>query len=569
MPVSPLVDLPVDVLERCARFGELRTFHGLVVVLGHSRRPTAAALRRIVRDDRLSPSPLFRAARLVEMSWDHRDQRTNTTSRLRWCIDDTFHGKYAYLKHTAEALEEIAEAGDDEEAGEAGDDEEAVDAALAGRRAAAIRLVHETAVYHGVASINGTNKDVGGHETVALVSVARPAPRCSPGAVEAPRVLFAVATNKSTPGFFNHDGQIYERVGVYAVLGPGPANERRAALVDAAWALLDPEGTGFVERASFFDAHDTSRHPRVLRAGDDYVDFSTKEVEKSLKKWYKRHAGVDRAGHVSRREFETYYAECPEEDDEGFERLLDVWTEEPLRVESSSGGAAPSLLRPCSRLVRLVHVSWPHYDRNFDNGDDHEYIHTATAETCADVAERLGVDVACLGYVVKSLVLSAELRGRADDHWQHIESMSTHDHVPSWPRPTTSAFCDGFPRFGRDTGESEKARGGYVYYPEGEDLFYHRYDRDGKRRAADHEFEYCEESAHGLFRELVAEVSTRVDLASCASLATLHEKLRGWREVVRARLRRANPPIRHDWDYEDEVQDHFQFEMNTRSFVGV
>ena len=309
-PANPLLDLPVEVLERCARFGELRTFHGLVVVLGHSRRPNAAALKRIIPDDRSCltlghsslgrRSALFRAARLVEMSWDHRDQRTNTTSRLRWCIDDTFHGKYAYLKHTAEALEEIAEAGDDEEAGEAGDDEEAVDAALAGRRAAAIRLVHETAVYHGVASINGTNKDVGGHETVALVSVARPAPRCSPGAVEAPRVLFAVATNKSTPGFFNHDGQIYERVGVYAVLGPGPANERRAALVDAAWALLDPEGTGFVERASFFDAHDTSRHPRVLRAGDDYVDFSTKEVEKSLKKWYKRHAGVDRAGHVSR-----------------------------------------------------------------------------------------------------------------------------------------------------------------------------------------------------------------------------------------------------------------------------
>ena len=119
---------------------------------------------------------------------------------------------------------EVDYARTDEEIAEAGDDEETVDAALAGRRAAAIRLVHETAVYHGVASINGTNKDVGGHETVALVSVARPAPRCSPGAVEAPRVLFAVATNKSTPGFFGHDGQIYERVGVYAVLGPGPAN---------------------------------------------------------------------------------------------------------------------------------------------------------------------------------------------------------------------------------------------------------------------------------------------------------------------------------------------------------
>ena len=58
-PVNPLLDLPVEVLERCARFGELRTFHGLVVVLGHSRRPTAAALKRSVRDDRLSPSALF------------------------------------------------------------------------------------------------------------------------------------------------------------------------------------------------------------------------------------------------------------------------------------------------------------------------------------------------------------------------------------------------------------------------------------------------------------------------------------------------------------------------------
>ena len=126
------------------------------------------------------------------MSWDHRDQRTNTTSRLRWCIDDTFHQRqYAYLKLTAEALEEIAEAGDDEEA---------VDAALAGRRAAAIRLVHETAVYHGVASINGTNKDVGGHETVALVSVARPAARCSTAALAAASTRAGSRRSQAQPG---------------------------------------------------------------------------------------------------------------------------------------------------------------------------------------------------------------------------------------------------------------------------------------------------------------------------------------------------------------------------------
>ena len=67
--MNPLIDLPVEVLERCARFGELRTFHGLVVVLGHSRRPTAAALKRSVRDDRLSPSALFSDARKVRMTF--------------------------------------------------------------------------------------------------------------------------------------------------------------------------------------------------------------------------------------------------------------------------------------------------------------------------------------------------------------------------------------------------------------------------------------------------------------------------------------------------------------------
>ena len=115
---------------------------------------------------------------------------------------------------------------------------------------------------------------------------------------------------------------------MYAVLGRGPANERRAALVDAAWALLDPEGTGFVERASFFEAYDASRHPRVtyLRTREEwerYVESSIRDEERILSKWYERSAGVDRAGHVSRREFQMYYAECSEsediEDDEAFD----------------------------------------------------------------------------------------------------------------------------------------------------------------------------------------------------------------------------------------------------------
>ena len=66
------------------------------------------------------------------------------------------------------ALEEAARAGD----------------ALAGRRAAAMRQVAATAVYHGVASVEGTNKDKCGNETVALVSVARPAPREGPRGLE-------------------------------------------------------------------------------------------------------------------------------------------------------------------------------------------------------------------------------------------------------------------------------------------------------------------------------------------------------------------------------------------------
>ena len=302
LPANPLLDLPVDVLEHCARLGELRTFHGLVVVLGHSRRPTAVALKRIVRDDRLSPSPLFRDAREVEMTYTYTPPYSNTIGeREEYCIGDS-KLKTSPLHRCLVALTEAAWAGDYEVYDD--DDEEIPDGILAARRAAAMQQVGATAVYHGVASIEGTNEDVGGYETVALLSVARREARCLPGAVEPPRVLFAVCTAQSTPGFFGHDGQIYRRFGVYAMLGPEPANERRAALVDAAWELLDPEGTGFVERAGFFDAFDASRHPHVLeeRTGAD-------EEEEWLTKWYAKSAGVDRADHVSRREFQTLYAE--------------------------------------------------------------------------------------------------------------------------------------------------------------------------------------------------------------------------------------------------------------------
>ena len=565
LPANPLLDLPVDVLEHCARLGELRTFHGLVVVLGHSRRPTAVALKRIVRDDRLSPSPLFRDAREVEMTYTHTPPYSNTTGeREEYCIGDS-KLKTSPLHRCLVALTEAAWAGDYEVYDD--DDEEIPDGILAARRAAAMQQVGATAVYHGVASIEGTNEDVGGYETVALLSVARREARCLPGAVEPPRVLFAVCTAQSTPGFFGHDGQIYRRFGVYAMLGPEPANERRAALVDAAWELLDPEGTGFVERAGFFDAFDASRHPHVLeeRTGAD-------EEEEWLTKWYAKSAGVDRADHVSRREFQTLYAERSEdaENDEAFERELDVWTAgETLSVESSSDPAAPSPLRPCSRLVRLVHASLPQTVLNPYNGDDHEHIHTATAETCAAVAEQLGVDVESLGYVIKAVALAANLRGTDGREWKDIESISEDaDARRSNIDPALSEFCDTFPHFGRDIGRRTGRE--CIEYPLGEDLFYYRYDPptfEG-RKAADHELSFGYESAHGLLRQAVAEVSTRVDLEACASLETLHDKLRGWREVVRARLRRQHPAVLQEWE-EGPVQDHFAFEYSTQHWRGV
>ena len=542
-PTNPLLDFPVEILERCARFSERRTYHGLVVVLGHSRRPTATALKRIVRDVRLLPSTLFHAARAVTIprQGDHTVWRTAYGT-----VTGTCRSNRKFL-----ALEEAARAGD----------------ALAGRRAAAMRQVAATAVYHGVASVEGTNKDKCGNETVALVSVARPAPRCSLDAKEPPRVLLAVCTATRTPGFFGHDGQIYRRFGVYAMLGPEPANERRAALVDAAWELLDPEGTGFVERAGFFDAFDASRHPHVLeeRTGAD-------EEEEWLTKWYAKSAGVDRADHVSRREFQTLYAERSEdaENDEAFERELDVWTAgETLSVESSSDPAAPSPLRPCSRLVRLVHASLPQTVLNPYNGDDHEHIHTATAETCAAVAEQLGVDVESLGYVIKAVALAANLRGTDGREWKDIESISEDaDARRSNLDPALSEFCDTFPRFGRDIGRRTGRE--CIEYPLGEDLFYYRYDPptfEG-RKAADHELSPGYESAHGLLLQAVAEVSTRVDLKACASLETLHDKLRGWREVVRARLRRQHPAVLQEWE-EGPVQDHFAFEYSTQHWRGV
>ena len=542
-PTNPLLDVPVEILERCARFSERRTYHGLVVVLGHSRRPTATALKRIVRDVRLLPSTLFHAARAVTIprQGDHTVWRTAYGT-----VTGTCRSNRKFL-----ALEEAARAGD----------------ALAGRRAAAMRQVAATAVYHGVASVEGTNKDKCGNETVALVSVARPAPRCSLDAKEPPRVLLAVCTATRTPGFFGHDGQIYERFGVYAVLGAGPANERRASLVDAAWKLLDPEGTGFVERADFFNAFDASRHPRVLEERPKYRESCADDEDRSLGEWYESFAGAERADHVSRREFQKYYAERSEEvDDEAFERLLDVWAEEPLRVENSFCGAASSPLRPCSRLVRLVHASEPQAERNRQNDDDHEHLHTATAATCAEVAERLGVDVECLGYAIKAVVLAANLRGRDGREWERIERLSE-----GYP-PTNAEFCETFPRFGRDRGR--RTDRDWIEYPCGEDLFYYRYDPptfEG-RKAADHELDFdsysAYESSHGLLRHTAAEISTRVDLASCATLAALHDKLRGWRDVVRARLRRQHPAVLGEWE-EGPVEDHFAFEYSTQHWRGV
>ena len=568
LPVSPLVDLPVSALWRCALFGELSTFHGLIVVMGHSRRRAAATLKGIMRDDPSRPSALFSDARDVQMQYTDDDHHRATPSRRKWCIPwacTDLRLSTEYLRLSAEALEREEESHWPED-GES----------FAGRRAAAIRCVLETAVYHGVASINGTNKDVGGHETVALVSVARPAARCSLDASEAPRVLFVVSSAEATTGKGCGDGQVYESMGVYAVLGAG-GNERRAALVDAAWELLDPEGTGFVERESFLDAYDASRHPRVFVDGE-VDEYRKQQIEKALRVLCKRHTGLDRAGHVSRREFETYCAECPEEDDEAFERLLDVWTAgETLSVERSSEPAAPSPMRPGSRIVRLVHTFWPQEDRNFDNGDDHEYLHTATYETCEDVSELLGVDYFDLGHVIKAVALVANLRGRADDQWEHLERSSKHYAPPSRrsERLRYSEFCDDFPRFERDTGKSEKW-GSTVAYPEGKDLFYRLPGGQGSRdingrgswRAADHEFSYRHESAHGLLRQVVAEVSTRVDLEACASLETLHDKLRGWREVVRARLRRQHPAVLQEWE-EGPVQDHFAFEYSTQHWRGV
>jgi len=247
--------------------------------------------------------------------------------------------------------------------------------------------------------------------------------------------------------------------------------------------------------------------------------------------------------------------------DEAFERLLDVWAEEPLRVESSSGGAAPSPLRPCSRLVRLVHASEPQAERNRQNDDDHEHLHTATAATCNEVAERLGVDVECLGYVIKAVVLAANLRGRDGREWERIERLSE-----GYP-PTNVEFCETFPRFGRDRGR--RTDRDWIEYPCGEDLFYYRYDPptfEG-RKAADHELDFdsysAYESSHGLLRHTAAEISTRVDLASCATLAALHDKLRGWRDVVRARLRRQHHEVAED------LQDYFAFGYTSQVWRGV
>lgn len=513
-PENPRIafkDLPLEVLACCAQLGELRTYHSLVVSLGRD-----SGLRKLVRDDRLEASEVFREARRV-----HFDYRRHG-NWFSWWFDRNEKVERSAINQSCRW------------------------------RAAAIRAVSGTGIFHGVASVEGTNRDHGGHETVALLSVARRAPRCAPEHVEAPRVLFIVTKANYCPANCRALAMEYEHFGVYAVLGP-VTSERRARLVDDAFDRLDQDGVGSIDWDTLRDAYDPAKDPWVLTER-----ISVEEASESFARppgSFKRL--VDDEGRVSRRDFEKHYAHISErfDEDDCFER------EVRAGLGGDGPGAAPAAaraslaagpMRPLSRVVRMLHLFTPVMDGSPD--DEKETLHLASDETSAAVAERLGIDASCLGAVLKSVVLATNLRGGGEDQWDMFEYMAEDfkkkgKHV---------SVVDSFPRFERETAGDKVDK----HYPRGSELQYHRWPEDAdKRKAKDHEFDYYYESPHGLFREAVSEVQTRVDLESCSSLRALFERLCGWREAAKAALERENPPVIEEWDYEETPRHYFRREL--------
>ena len=84
----------------------------------------------------------------------------------------------------------------------------------------------------------------------------------------------------------------------------GPMGDRRRALVDQAFAVLDTDQNGIIEPSEVVRKYDASQHPDVLK-GDKTEDDVLREFLDTFD------VGGIVDGKVTRQEFESYYELCP------------------------------------------------------------------------------------------------------------------------------------------------------------------------------------------------------------------------------------------------------------------
>lgn len=96
----------------------------------------------------------------------------------------------------------------------------------------------------------------------------------------------------------------------------GPVNERRKALIDQAFAVLDKNGNGTVEADDVAKAFDVSHHPEVLAGRMD--------PRQARQDFLSQFDGIDHDGRVSREEFLEYYGNISGSigDDDYFELMI-------------------------------------------------------------------------------------------------------------------------------------------------------------------------------------------------------------------------------------------------------
>ena len=117
--------------------------------------------------------------------------------------------------------------------------------------------------------------------------------------------------------FFDRDGNGKVDYDEFLRTLRGPMGDRRRALVDQAFAVLDTDQNGIIEPSEVVRKYDASRHPDVLN-GDKTEDDVLREFLDTFD------VGGIVDGKVTRQEFENYYenVSCSIDDDDYFELCL-------------------------------------------------------------------------------------------------------------------------------------------------------------------------------------------------------------------------------------------------------